>query len=277
MGYDPKYPRAHYDSLGIEEWTRLTNSRHGELNFVVHMDVLQNHIEGSMAVLEIGAGAGFYTKELVHMCRRLVVTDISKVQLSLNQQNMRELGALNLVDEYRELDLVDLSSLEPESFDAIVCVGGPLSYLLDKESVGVQQMLNTVRPGGIIVLGVMSLINSVVRLMHFISPTKKNRGLANTRWLLETGLQDREHNTETEHYCHMMTSADVDTLLDLDSVEVIEKRAAGLLGMAGENALNAIRGDVELWNLIVDRELEWSKLPSSLDLGENLLYVIRKR
>ena len=37
-----------------------------------------------------------------------------------------------------------------------------MSYLLDKEPVGVQQLLRVVGPGGIVVLGVMSLINTVV-------------------------------------------------------------------------------------------------------------------
>lgn len=277
MVYDPKYPRAYYDNVEIHEWTRLTRTRHSELSFLVHMDVLREYVKGGMGVLEIGAGAGFFTKELVHMCKRLVVADISDVQLDLNRTKMRELGVLDLVDEYRQLDLVDLNSLKPESFDAIVCVGGPLSYLLDKEPVGIQQMLRALKSGGFLILGVMSLINSVVRLMHNLPPTKRNRGLDNTRWLLETGKQDQEHNPESEHYCHMMTSADVDALLDLSAVEIVEKRAAGLLGMAGEEALNAVKADQDLWKLIVERELAWSKLPGTLDLGDNILYVVRKR
>ena len=75
----------------------------------------------------------------------------------------------------------------------------------------------------------------------------------------------------------MMTSADLDTLLAKEPVDLVERRAAGVLGMAGEDALNAIRADDELWNLIVERELAWSKLPGALDLGDNIVYVIRKR
>ena len=53
--------------------------------------------------------------------------------------------------------------------------------------------------------------------------------------------------------------------------------AAGVLGMAGEEALSDVRQDAELWQLIVERELAWSKLPGTLDAGDNILYVIRKR
>lgn len=127
MAYDPRIPRTHYDNLGEDEWTRLTRIRHGELNFLVRMDVLRSYIKESMDVLEIGAGAGIFTKELVNMCNRLIVGDISRAQLDANRANMGDLGVLDRVDEYIELDLVDLSSLHPESLDAIVCVGGPLS------------------------------------------------------------------------------------------------------------------------------------------------------
>ena len=75
----------------------------------------------------------------------------------------------------------------------------------------------------------------------------------------------------------MMTSADVDALLGNEEVDVVERRAAGVLGMAGEDALNAVREDDELWALVVERELAWSKLPGTLDLGDNIVYVIRKR
>ena len=277
MGYDPDFPRAHYDRLADDEWTRLTRSRRGELNYLVHMDVLKTHITTEMDVLEVGAGAGIYTKELVHMARRLVVSDLSEVQLALNRNHMRELGVLDLVAEHEVLDMVDLGALEPGSFDAVVCVGGPLSYLLDKEPVGVQQLLRVVRPGGIVVLGVMSLINTVVLAMGMLPAEKEAIGMDNLRWLLETGLQDREHHPASEHYCHMMTSTDVDRLLAGEPADVVEKRAAGVLGMAGEAALDAVREDDDLWNLVVERELAWSRLPGTLDVGDNIVYVIRKR
>ena len=101
MGYDPAFPRTHYDRVADKEWTRLSRKRRGELNFLVHMDVLRQHISAEMDVLEVGAGAGIYTKELVHMARRLVVSDLSQVQLALNRDHMRDLGVLNQVDEYR--------------------------------------------------------------------------------------------------------------------------------------------------------------------------------
>ena len=277
MSYDPSFPRQHYDRVADEEWSRMTGTLRGQLSFLIHLDLLKQHLKSDMRVLEIGVGAGIFTKELVHMVHQLVVSDISEVQLSLNKKHMQELGVLDSVHEYRVLDLVDLSELTKGSFDAVVCIGGPLSYLLDKEPVALQQIIQILKPGGIAVLGVMSLINTVVRLLGYVRSEKEAIGIENMRWMLESGHQDREHNPSTEHYCHMMTSLDVDKLLRNKDIDVLEKRSPGLLGLAGEDALNDVYEDAELWDLLVERELAWSKLPGTLDLGDNILYVIRKR
>ena len=277
LSYDPSFPREHYDRVADEEWLRMTRTRRGQLSFLVHMDVLRQYLNSNMRVLEIGAGAGIFTKELVHMVRQLVVSDISEVQLSLNKQHMQELDVLDSVHEYRVMDLVNLGDLGSDSFDAVVCIGGPLSYLLEKAPVALQQIVQVLKPGGVAVLGVMSLINTVVRFMGFVRSEKEAIGIDNMRWMLETGHQDREHNPSTEHYCRMMTSFDVDELLRNVEVDVVERRAPGLLGMAGEDALNEVFEDAELWDLVVEREIAWSKYPGTLDLGDNILYVIRKK
>lgn len=240
------------------------------------MDVLRQHISSDMSVLEIGAGAGIYTKELVHMCRSLVVADLSKVQLDMNRKHMRELGVLDLVNEYRVLDLIDLSEISDSTFDAVVCVGGPLSYLLNQAKVGVRELVRVVKPGGILVLGVMSLISTLIRFMGSLVAEKDEIGIDNLRWVLETGIQDVEHNPGREHYCHMMTSADLDSLLENEKLEIVAKRAPGLLSLAPEEALRDVHNDDELWKLIVEQELAWSKLPGALDLGTNIVYVLCK-
>ena len=74
----------------------------------------------------------------------------------------------------------------------------------------------------------------------------------------------------------MMRSDELDALCDDLPATIIEKRAAGLLALAGEEALEVAAQDPDLWQLLLDRELAYSKQPGSLDLGANLLYVLEK-
>ena len=50
MDYDAATPRAHYDRLANDEWSRLTRTRRGELNYHVHMDILRKRIATDHAV-----------------------------------------------------------------------------------------------------------------------------------------------------------------------------------------------------------------------------------
>jgi len=69
--YDSGVPKNWYDSFGEKEWTRLSRNRLGELLFHVHMDVFRYYVKKDALVLELGAGAGIFSKELVTIADRL--------------------------------------------------------------------------------------------------------------------------------------------------------------------------------------------------------------
>lgn len=79
-----------------------------------------------------------------------------------------------------------------------------------------------------------------------------------------------------ENFLHMMTNSDLDTLFESQNVHMIEKRAAGIFSLAGEEALAQAKADNELWDLLLAKEIEFSKDPAYLNSGANFIYVVRK-
>lgn len=278
MKYDPNVPIDFYERLAEGEWTRLTESRMGQLLFHNHLDVFRTHINHTDSVLELGAGAGRLTKELVPLCGDLLVTDLSQVQLEINREKMEKFGLGSQINGFKILDVTDLSELQRDSFDVVVCTGGVLNYAHDKEKLAVQEMLDVTKPGGKVILGVMSLIGSVMRFARGFRNEKESYGLAAMRWVMETGIQDPEnYPVDSKHFVHMMKSEDVESLLDPAQTEIVERRAAGLFAIAGEEALAETAKDEELWELFLEKELEYSKNPAVLDCGLNLVYVLTKK
>lgn len=276
--YDSNVPKNLYASFGEKEWSRLTRDRLGELLFHVHMDVFRQYVTKEASVLELGAGAGIFSKELSRLAGNLVVSDISEKQLAINQLKMTELGLADRIEKFLLLDITDLNSVESNHFDVVTCVGGPLNYTFDKEQAVIAEMLRVTKPGGIVILGVMSLINSLLRYLDAIVDEKHQLGIDATKWLMDTGIQDAVHYpVENKHYVHMMKSYEMDALFENQNVQVIEKRAAGLFSMASEEALDKAKADQKLWQLILSKEVEFSKNPACLDCGANILYVVRKR
>lgn len=275
--YDSNVPRKYYDSFGEREWRRLSRDCPGELLFHVHMDVFRRHVHQQASVLELGAGAGIFSKELVTLAGQLVVSDISEEQLAINRFKMTELGLADRIADFLILDITDIEGIHDDQYDVVTCVGGALNYTFDQEQTAIAEMLRVTKPGGILIIGAVALFNSLMRYLSAIVDEKKQFGIDATKWLMDKGIQDAEHYpVENENYLHMMKSSELDALFEGQNVQIIEKRAAGIFSLAGEEALAQAKADPELWELILRKEIEFSKDPAYLNCGANLIYVLRK-
>jgi len=277
MSYNPEIPKNKYDNYGDREWTRLERDGHGELLYHVHFDVLNKYLCQNDKVLEIGAGSGRYTKDIVKMCKELIVADISPHQIAFNKSKMQELLLLDKIKAFHVLDVIKMGIFEDSYFDCVVCIGGVINYLLDKEKDGIVEMLRVLRPGGKLIVGAMGFIGASLYYLDGIRYEKDQFGLEATKWIFDTGIQDEEHYpVPSKHYVHMMRSTEMDALFADFPVTVIERRSAGLFTQAGDVALENARQDKEFWELVVKKEIEFTKLPGTLDCGMNIIYVAQK-
>ena len=277
MSYNPEIPRNRYDNYGDREWTRLEKDGHGELLYQVHLDILKRYVKPTDKILEIGAGSGRYTKDIVAMCADLTVADISGHQIEFNKSKMRELSLFDRIKAYHVLDVLDMSVFADSSFDCVVCIGGVISYLLDKEKDGIQELLRVLKPEGALIVGAMSFIGASLYYLDGIRYEKDQFGIEATKWIFDTGVQDGEHYpSESMHYVHMMRSAEMDALFAQFPVRVQERSSAGLFTQAGDSAIENARNDKEFWKLIVEKEIAFTKLQGTLDCGMNIIYVVQK-
>jgi ubiquinone/menaquinone biosynthesis C-methylase UbiE len=241
------------------------------------MYVFRNHVRKDASVLELGAGAGIFTKELAGLAGELTVSDISEEQLAINRARMKDMGVEERVHEFRMLDITDLRGMEDDRFDIVICVGGALNYTFDREQAAITEMLRVTRPGGILILGSVALFSSLMRYLPAIAEEKQDFGIEATRWLMKTGIQDAEHYpVANKNYLHMMTGAELDARFEGHNIEFVERRAAGIFSLAGDAALEQAKADRELWDLILEKELEFSKNSAYLNCGANLIYVVKK-
>jgi SAM-dependent methyltransferase len=265
--YEREHTAAFFDELGEGEWTRFEDGRTPPQSVAVHIRELRRFVRSGDRVLDVGAGPGRFTIELAQLGATTVVADISERQLELNRARLEEAGLEDRVLERVIADVADLSRFPDASFDVAVCFGGPLSYLLDRAEQALAELIRVTKPGGHVLLSVMSLVGAIVHYAELLVELARRDGTGPSDEILKTGVLP-----EGEDYGHLPLKlyrwSELEELLSRHGT-VVSACAAGLLPALypEEPELRAFVERVEL--ALVDE-------PGAISCGEHIVAVIRK-
>lgn len=271
--YDPGRTSRYYDEYGAQEWERLVKNAANQVNFHIHQWYLRKYIRPRDRVLEAGAGPGRFTIELARLQAQVTVGDISPEQLALNRRKVAEADCEENVADRRLLNITDLSDYGEDHFDAVVCYGGPLSYVFDRFHQAMSELLRVTKPGGHVLLSVMSSIGTTRAFLPAI--------LGQYRPDLIEHVLDRGdlvgEIADNGHYCHMFRWSELTSLLERHACTIVDAAAANFLSPGQEATLDDIaRDNPPLWNRILGWEVKVCREPGAIDGGTHILAVVRK-
>lgn len=141
-----------------DEDTRLTRSRHGQLEYLTTMHYIQKHLKKGMKILEIGAGTGKYSITLAKMGYDVTAVELVKANLQILKQNAK--GIKNIMA--LQGDALDLSMLENASFD-MVLVLGPMYHLYNRadQTLAIKEALRVCKDGGVLMFAFIPIHNFI--------------------------------------------------------------------------------------------------------------------
>jgi ubiquinone/menaquinone biosynthesis C-methylase UbiE len=265
--YEREHAAAFFDEYGEREWTRFEDGRTPPQSVAVHLEQLRRFVKEGDRVLDVGAGPGRFTIELARLGADVVVADISPRQLELNRERLEEAGLEVRVTDRVLADVTDLSHFDDASFDAVVCYGGPLSYVVDRAEEGIAELLRVTREGGHVLLSVMSLIGTVIHFADMLLDLVRRDGPEPNDAIVRTGLLP-----QGEGYGHLPMKlyrwSELEALLSRHGT-IVAASAAGLLPARYPE-------EPELKEFVARVELELAAEPGALSCGQHLLAVVRK-
>jgi SAM-dependent methyltransferase len=271
-----KYKRdqvaKHYDEYGDKEWHRLTQTPTEEIKLHIHTHYIEQYVQPGSHVLEVGAGAGRFTQVLADLDCRILVADISPVQLDLNHKHGEELGFAEAVEGWVQIDVCNQADLEPASFDAVVCYGGVLSYVFERASEAVGECARVLKKDGTFLASVMSLWGTA----HSTLNNALNAPIGLNKRITDTGDLTPENYPMGKHFCHMYRAGEFHDLISRVGLEVITMAASNCLSTRWNDRLAHIRDDAEKWSELLRMELEATRESGCLDMGTHLIAVARK-
>ncbi len=264
--YDAEYIARFYDDYGEREWERLLADPEQRVSFEVHKRLLDEYVKAGDRVFEAGSGPGRFTIELARIGARIVVGDVSPEQLRLHREKTVEVESS--IDERVVVDIVDLSRFSDAEFDAVICYGGPISYVLERADDAVAELLRITRPGGYLLLSVMSLLGTLRRFFSFFPGLIETHGWnAAVGEVMRTGILGGELNDG--HILRMYRWRELKEMLERHPCRVTTASAANFIVLGNEEAF----GKDERW---LEQEIASCREPGALDGGTHIVAVVQR-
>jgi ubiquinone/menaquinone biosynthesis C-methylase UbiE len=274
---DASYVREFYNAYADLEWARL-ESAYGRLQAIIHTDFIDEYVHAGDTVLDVGCGPGRFSMLMAQQGARVTLVDISRRQLELARERLRGAALLERVDGVIEGSVSHLGMLPDGSFDVVVCYGGALSYAGEQRSIAAGELLRVTRPGGILLVSVMSRYGAAVN---------------NVRRSIMPILQD----PDGWHLWTVITSGDLPPFpsripgmkhpaMHLYTAEELQKLfgPCDILVLAGSNvstyegseAFEELARDTQAWETVVELERRLCRNTGLVDTGSHIILAARK-
>jgi len=271
MPYDPATIEAYFDAFAEREWQRFDQSPLGAVHEHIHNLFLHRYVPRGARVLEIGAGPGRFTQRLHELGCRIVVADLSRVQLDLNRKYGTERGFAESIERYVKLDICDLSDIPDGSFEVVVAFGGPLSYVFERRDDAAASCRRVLRSEGVLLASVMSLWGAIHRHLAAL----RDLPVWSMMDIIATGDLTIDNDPTSPHKCHMYRSEELVALLERHDFTIEALSASNAVSTNLDSLLTELREHPDRWRALLDIEAEAAARPGFVDGGTHLLVAAR--
>jgi len=264
--------KEYYTGQVRKEWRRLVRDAYHRLEFMTTLHFLEKYLPPQGLILDAGGGPGRYTLELARRGYQVVLLDMTPANLEFARRQLKRTKLSARVSSLVEGSIVDLSQFKDGMFDAVICLGGPLSHVLDagKRDRAISELIRVAKNGApvfVSVIGRLSLL--IVELTMFQDELE----MPHFTQIRDTG--DYE-GTRGFTACHFFLPEELQNSLHGKGVTTLEM--AGLEGISSHHRKQL--------NLLAKNELRWKTWlkthfltcthPSVVGISEHMLIVCRK-
>jgi ubiquinone/menaquinone biosynthesis C-methylase UbiE len=270
--YSQEHIKNWYNEYGEQETLRWERSIIEEVKYEIHLQILNDNIQKEDKVLELGAGTGMFTKEIAKITSDLIVSDLSSVQLDLNKKRASDLDYFEKVKSWDIIDITNLSSFKDNSFDKIVCFGGPLSYVFEKKHDALKEFKRVLKPNGMALISVMNLWGTInEHLLPIITGVPKEEN----EKIIKTGNLHPSSYAPTEHHCHMFRLDEFKSDIEKAKFQIIDISASNSLSALRVSDLEELKKDDEKWNYFLSLEKRACKSLGMIESGSHIIIAIK--
>lgn len=227
MNKEAKLTLKIYSKMADTEWKRLFKDPFHRLEFDTTMHFLKKYLPKRGLILDAGGGPGRYTIELAKMGYNIVLLDFTPENLELAKGKIAKAEVQNKVKEIVRGSIVNLSRFKDNTFDAVICTGGPLSHVHPESDrkKAVSELRRVAKPNAPIAISVMGKFATIMA-----GPRGWIKEYENKKHADEMNFKGEDYMWHGSHYCHFFEREELRELVAGSNINV--KEIIGLEGLA---------------------------------------------
>jgi S-adenosylmethionine-dependent methyltransferase len=271
---ETKLTKKLYSSDVTREWGRLTRDPFHKLEFKTTLRFLKKHLPKKGLILDAGGGPGRYTIELAKQGYDVVLLDLVPEHLEFARKQIAKSKTAKRVKGIHPGTITELSRYPAKSFDAVICLGGPLSHVhpAKMRAKAVSELLRVAKRNAPVFVSVMGFYGVMLALTEGWPQEAGQR-----KHFLDFVRTGDDYRFAGPHYCHFFKLAELEALFPKNRARLVEK-----VGLEGLNSSNLItnrfaRKYPKAWKNWLESHNELCTHPTVVDASGHMMIIVRKK
>lgn len=255
-----------------KEWNRLVKNHYTMLELDTTMHFLKKYLPARGLILDAGGGPGRYTIALAKQGHNVVLLDLTPANLEFARKQIKKGKLQNKVREVVGGSIVDLSRFADNTFDAVICLGGPLSHVLDRKerNMAISELIRVAKKGAPIfvsVIGRLSLLRCALKLFpHEIGLPRFNK-------YCDKGDYAGNYAFTA---CHFFLPEELRELFVKKKVKILEMVGLEGIGSHFPEKINLLAKNKKRWKAWLETHYKTCTHPAVVGISEHMLIISKK-
>ena len=269
-----KLTKENYEKYAIQEWDRLAKDPFHKIEFDTTIKFLKKYLPKESFILDAGGGPGRYSIELAKMGHDVVLFDLVPEHLEIAKKKIKKEKVQPKIKDVVEGSITDLSKFKDNAFDAVLCLGGPLSHVSPESErrKAIIELIRVAKRGALIFVSVMSKYGVLLA-----TPLGWPQEAGYKKHFENLVSNGEDYKWRGDGYCHYFTSSELESIFAEQDVRIVEK-----VGLEGLNVSPEATNDFskkypkawENWLAIHDKICTD---PIVVDLSGHMMIIVKKK
>jgi len=279
MKKEIKLTKEIYSRNAGREWDRLVRNPFHKLEFDTTMRFLKKYLPKKGLILDAGGGPGRYSIELAKLGYKVVLLDLVKANLDLAKVQIEKNKVQNNIKDIIEGSITDLSNFKNNLFDAVICLGGPLSHVHPEKNrkKAIMELTRVAKKNAPIFISVMGKFGCVMT-----SPGRSVNEIAMDKHFREWSIKGEDYmwgsiSMNAHGYSHYFTLDELKNLLPKNFIFIENIGLEGLASSDQKSINEMAEKNKKAWKNWLKMHYKLCTHPTVVDISMHFMIIGKKR